>query len=161
MWKGLYNHVEKSTPPGQSPADFLSDVREQSQQLEEELTNHQEVPAGGTAHHHHYLGSRQGNTQAQTNIFLLQRHHNLNSTSISPKQLWYLNDRLNTTGLPLNEFFFIKFPEIWQNCVRCHPLLFCNNWMTTIVINSRCCQFWSRVPLQQVGVMKECQPTVK
>nr|XP_046256702.1 myotubularin-related protein 7b isoform X2 [Scatophagus argus] len=42
MWKGLYNHVEKSTPPRQSPADFLSAVREQSQQLEEELTNHQE-----------------------------------------------------------------------------------------------------------------------
>ncbi|XP_037620770.1 myotubularin-related protein 7-like isoform X1 [Sebastes umbrosus] len=42
MWKGLYNHVEKSTPPRQSPADFLSAVREESQQLEEELTNHQE-----------------------------------------------------------------------------------------------------------------------
>lgn len=53
MWKGLYNHVEKSTPPRQSPADFLSAVREESQQLEEELTNHQEVSPGGTAHHHH------------------------------------------------------------------------------------------------------------
>ncbi|KAG8014988.1 Myotubularin-related protein 7, partial [Nibea albiflora] len=42
MWKGLYNHVEKSTPPRQSPADFLSAVREETQQLEEELTNHQE-----------------------------------------------------------------------------------------------------------------------
>ncbi|XP_032390613.1 myotubularin-related protein 7 isoform X2 [Etheostoma spectabile] len=42
MWKGLYNHTEKSTPPRQSPADFLSAVREESQQLEEELTNHQE-----------------------------------------------------------------------------------------------------------------------
>ncbi|XP_031695444.1 myotubularin-related protein 7-like isoform X1 [Anarrhichthys ocellatus] len=42
MWKGLYNHVEKSTPPRQSPADFLSAVREESHQLEEELTNHQE-----------------------------------------------------------------------------------------------------------------------
>ncbi|XP_040001636.1 myotubularin-related protein 7b isoform X2 [Xiphias gladius] len=42
MWKGLYNHVEKSVPPCQSPADFLSAVREESQQLEEELTNHQE-----------------------------------------------------------------------------------------------------------------------
>ncbi|KAM7418359.1 hypothetical protein PAMA_015810 [Pampus argenteus] len=42
MWKGLYNHVEKSTPPRQSPADFLSAMREESQQLEEELTNHQE-----------------------------------------------------------------------------------------------------------------------
>ncbi|KAM4750737.1 myotubularin-related protein 7b isoform 3-T3 [Anableps anableps] len=51
MWKGLYNHLEKTTPPRQSPADFLSAVREESQQLEEELTNHQEVPAGGTAHH--------------------------------------------------------------------------------------------------------------
>uniref|UniRef100_A0A1A7YLX3 Myotubularin related protein 7b n=1 Tax=Iconisemion striatum TaxID=60296 RepID=A0A1A7YLX3_9TELE len=59
MWKGLYNHMEKSTPPRQSPADFLSAVREESQQLEEELTNHQEVPAGGTAHQHHQQGSIQ------------------------------------------------------------------------------------------------------
>ncbi|XP_033950744.1 phosphatidylinositol-3-phosphate phosphatase MTMR7-like isoform X1 [Pseudochaenichthys georgianus] len=42
MWKGLYNHAEKSTPPRQSPADFLSTVREESQQLEEELANQQE-----------------------------------------------------------------------------------------------------------------------
>ncbi|KAL3067635.1 hypothetical protein OYC64_017375 [Pagothenia borchgrevinki] len=48
MWKGLYNHAEKSTPPRQSPADFLSTVREESQQLEEELANQQEVPPGGT-----------------------------------------------------------------------------------------------------------------
>lgn len=51
MWKGLYSHLDKATPPRQSPADFLSAVREESQQLEEELTNQQEVPAGGTAHH--------------------------------------------------------------------------------------------------------------
>ncbi|XP_023190168.1 myotubularin-related protein 7-like isoform X2 [Xiphophorus maculatus] len=51
MWKGLYSHLEKATPPRQSPADFLSAVREESQQLEEELTNQQEVPARGTAHH--------------------------------------------------------------------------------------------------------------
>ncbi|KAK5900146.1 hypothetical protein CesoFtcFv8_009549 [Champsocephalus esox] len=57
MWKGLYNHAEKSTPPRQSPADFLSTVREESQQLEEELANQQEVPPGGTPHHH--LGFRQ------------------------------------------------------------------------------------------------------
>ncbi|XP_049577490.1 myotubularin-related protein 7 isoform X3 [Syngnathus scovelli] len=42
MWKGLYNHTERSTPPCQSPADFLSAMREESLQLEEELTNHQE-----------------------------------------------------------------------------------------------------------------------
>ncbi|KAM3865052.1 myotubularin-related protein 7b [Diretmus argenteus] len=42
MWKGLYNRTEKSAPPRQSPADFLSAVREESQKLEEELTNHQE-----------------------------------------------------------------------------------------------------------------------
>ncbi|XP_075870593.1 myotubularin-related protein 7b isoform X1 [Nelusetta ayraudi] len=42
MWKGLYNHAEKSTPSRQSPSDFLSGVREQTQQLEEELTNQQE-----------------------------------------------------------------------------------------------------------------------
>ncbi|XP_075870610.1 myotubularin-related protein 7b isoform X3 [Nelusetta ayraudi] len=58
MWKGLYNHAEKSTPSRQSPSDFLSGVREQTQQLEEELTNQQEVPPGGTAHHH--PGSGQG-----------------------------------------------------------------------------------------------------
>ncbi|XP_070712500.1 myotubularin-related protein 7b [Pempheris klunzingeri] len=48
MWKGLYNHVEKSAPPRQSPADFLSAVREESQQLEEELSNHQERMAALT-----------------------------------------------------------------------------------------------------------------
>nr|XP_057947637.1 myotubularin-related protein 7b isoform X1 [Doryrhamphus excisus] len=42
MWKELYNHVERSTSPRQSPADFLTAVRAESQQLEEELTNHQE-----------------------------------------------------------------------------------------------------------------------
>ncbi|XP_047434403.1 myotubularin-related protein 7-like [Mugil cephalus] len=42
MWKGLYDHGDKATPPRQSPADFLSAVREESLQLEEELTNHQE-----------------------------------------------------------------------------------------------------------------------
>ncbi|KAM9313819.1 myotubularin-related protein 7b isoform 2-T2 [Pholidichthys leucotaenia] len=42
LWKGLYNHTEKSMPPRQSPADFLSTVREESKQLEEELTNQQE-----------------------------------------------------------------------------------------------------------------------
>ncbi|XP_038144132.1 myotubularin-related protein 7b [Cyprinodon tularosa] len=42
MWKGLYNHTERSKTPRQSPADFLSTVRAESQQLEEELTNHQE-----------------------------------------------------------------------------------------------------------------------
>ncbi|XP_029356200.1 myotubularin-related protein 7b isoform X2 [Echeneis naucrates] len=42
MWKGLYSHIDKSMPPCQSPADFLSAMREESQQLEEELTNHQE-----------------------------------------------------------------------------------------------------------------------
>lgn len=67
MWKGLYNHGEKSSPSRQSPSDFLSAVREQTQQLEEELTNQQEVPPGGTAHHH--PGSGQGiQTQAQTSV---------------------------------------------------------------------------------------------
>ncbi|XP_076001489.1 phosphatidylinositol-3-phosphate phosphatase MTMR7-like [Genypterus blacodes] len=42
MWKGLYNHMEKTARPRQSPADLLSAVKEESQQLEEELTNHQE-----------------------------------------------------------------------------------------------------------------------
>lgn len=79
MWKGLYHHMEKS-PPRQSPADFLSAVKEQSQQLEAELTNHQEVSAGGTAHHHHYhhLGSKQGiqdtNTNKHNTIIILIQH---------------------------------------------------------------------------------------
>uniref|UniRef100_A0A3P9LJ15 Myotubularin related protein 7b n=1 Tax=Oryzias latipes TaxID=8090 RepID=A0A3P9LJ15_ORYLA len=50
MWKGLYNHAqrpERPPPPRQSPA-----VRGESQQLEQELTNHKEGPAGGPAHHH-------------------------------------------------------------------------------------------------------------
>uniref|UniRef100_A0A7N8YEV4 Myotubularin related protein 7b n=1 Tax=Mastacembelus armatus TaxID=205130 RepID=A0A7N8YEV4_9TELE len=64
MWKGLYNHMEKSMPPHQSPVDFLSAMREESQQLEEELINHQEVPPGGTAHHH--PGSRQGIQHTKT-----------------------------------------------------------------------------------------------
>uniref|UniRef100_A0A673BC71 Myotubularin-related protein 7-like n=1 Tax=Sphaeramia orbicularis TaxID=375764 RepID=A0A673BC71_9TELE len=51
-------HGRHSVPPRQSPADFLSAVREESHQLEEELTNHQEVPPGGPAHH--YPCSRQG-----------------------------------------------------------------------------------------------------
>lgn len=44
----------------QSPADFLSAVREKSQQLEEEMTNHREVPAGGSTKHQHQLGPKQG-----------------------------------------------------------------------------------------------------
>lgn len=54
MWKGLYNHSERMS---QSPVDLLSAVRVESQQLEEELTNHEEVSPGGPAHHH--PGSRQ------------------------------------------------------------------------------------------------------
>lgn len=67
MWKGLYNHAERPPPPRQSPA-----VRGQGQQLEAELTNHQEVPAGGPAHHP--PGSRQGildtNTHTQRSLRL-------------------------------------------------------------------------------------------
>lgn len=44
----------------QSPADFLPAVRGKSQQLEGELTNHREVPAGGTAKHHQQLDPKQG-----------------------------------------------------------------------------------------------------
>ncbi|XP_020788650.1 myotubularin-related protein 7b isoform X1 [Boleophthalmus pectinirostris] len=39
MWKGLYNRTER---PTQAPVDLLSAVRAESQQLEEELTNHEE-----------------------------------------------------------------------------------------------------------------------
>lgn len=67
MWKGLYNHAEKSTPSRQSPSDFLSAVREQTQQLEEELTNQQEVPPGGTAHHHPGSGQEDSSSDREAN----------------------------------------------------------------------------------------------
>uniref|UniRef100_A0A6Q2WS73 Myotubularin phosphatase domain-containing protein n=1 Tax=Esox lucius TaxID=8010 RepID=A0A6Q2WS73_ESOLU len=56
MWKGMYNRLEKSAPPRHSPADLLTAVREETQQLEQELTNHQEVAPRGTAH----SGTKQG-----------------------------------------------------------------------------------------------------
>lgn len=58
--------MEKSTSSPQSPADFLSAVREKSQQLEEEMTNHRELPAGGGAKHHHQLGPKQGMHDTKT-----------------------------------------------------------------------------------------------
>lgn len=102
MWKGLYNHMEKSMPPRQSPVDFLSAMREESQQLEEELTNHQEVPPGGTAHHHH-LGSRQGIQHTKTHP-LLYHHNPIQSPSLlngseNLSLRCHLNERLNTTVL--------------------------------------------------------------
>ncbi|XP_059407984.1 myotubularin-related protein 7b isoform X1 [Carassius carassius] len=42
FWKGMYGHAEKSVASHQSPADCLNVVREESQQLEEELSAHQE-----------------------------------------------------------------------------------------------------------------------
>uniref|UniRef100_G3PVV8 Myotubularin phosphatase domain-containing protein n=1 Tax=Gasterosteus aculeatus aculeatus TaxID=481459 RepID=G3PVV8_GASAC len=65
MWKGLYNRMEKSIPPCQSAAHFLSAVKGESQQLKEELTNHQEVPSEGTANHKP-LGFRQGIQYTET-----------------------------------------------------------------------------------------------
>ncbi|XP_051559899.1 myotubularin-related protein 7-like isoform X2 [Myxocyprinus asiaticus] len=44
FWKGMYGRAEKSMGSNQSPADCLNAVREESQQLEEELSTHQEVP---------------------------------------------------------------------------------------------------------------------
>lgn len=44
FWKGMYSRAEKSVASYQSPADCLNAVREESQQLEEELSAHQEVP---------------------------------------------------------------------------------------------------------------------
>ncbi|ROI16005.1 Myotubularin-related protein 7 [Anabarilius grahami] len=41
FWKGMYGRAEKSLT-SQSPADCLNAVREESQQLEEELSTHQE-----------------------------------------------------------------------------------------------------------------------
>ncbi|XP_052401413.1 myotubularin-related protein 7 isoform X1 [Carassius gibelio] len=42
FWKGMYGRAEKSVASYQSPADCLNAVREESQQLEEELSAHQE-----------------------------------------------------------------------------------------------------------------------
>ncbi|XP_016092365.1 myotubularin-related protein 7-like [Sinocyclocheilus grahami] len=42
FWKGMYGRAEKSVASHQSPADCLNVVREESQQLEEELSTHQE-----------------------------------------------------------------------------------------------------------------------
>ncbi|XP_067114254.1 myotubularin-related protein 7-like [Osmerus mordax] len=42
MWKGMYNRSEKAAPPRQSPSECLTAMREESQQLEQELANHQE-----------------------------------------------------------------------------------------------------------------------
>lgn len=48
LWKGLYNHADKTATPLQSPSQCLSTMREESQHLEEELANQQEVPRGIT-----------------------------------------------------------------------------------------------------------------
>uniref|UniRef100_A0A8C1T410 Myotubularin related protein 7b n=1 Tax=Cyprinus carpio TaxID=7962 RepID=A0A8C1T410_CYPCA len=59
FWKGMYGRAEKSVASHQSPADCLNAVREESQQLEEELSAHQEVPretdAGQGIHTHAYI----------------------------------------------------------------------------------------------------------
>ncbi|XP_028327362.1 myotubularin-related protein 7b isoform X2 [Gouania willdenowi] len=52
LWRSLYHRAQKPTPPPQCPADFLLAVKDETKQLEEELTNHQEVSPGRTAHHH-------------------------------------------------------------------------------------------------------------
>ncbi|XP_066515852.1 myotubularin-related protein 7b isoform X2 [Hoplias malabaricus] len=44
FWKGMYSPAERSVASRQSQSDCLSAVREESQQLEEELNAHQEVP---------------------------------------------------------------------------------------------------------------------
>ncbi|KAM8842285.1 phosphatidylinositol-3-phosphate phosphatase MTMR7-like isoform 1-T1 [Synchiropus picturatus] len=43
IWKGLYKHMDRSSPPSQSPADLMSVVREEPQQLEEKQVIHQEL----------------------------------------------------------------------------------------------------------------------
>ncbi|TRY88057.1 hypothetical protein DNTS_000039 [Danionella cerebrum] len=42
FWKSMYGHAEKNVSSQQSPAECLNTVREESQQLEEELSSHQE-----------------------------------------------------------------------------------------------------------------------
>ncbi|XP_031415476.1 myotubularin-related protein 7b isoform X2 [Clupea harengus] len=48
FWKSMYNRAEKPSAVAarQSASECLSAVREETQQLEEELTTHQEVPRG-------------------------------------------------------------------------------------------------------------------
>ncbi|XP_028832550.1 myotubularin-related protein 7b isoform X2 [Denticeps clupeoides] len=46
FWKAMYNRLDQASAARQSPADCLSAVREETQQLEEELSTHQEVPRG-------------------------------------------------------------------------------------------------------------------
>lgn len=67
----------------QSPADFLPAVRDKSPQLEEELTNHREVPAGGTTKHHRQPGPERGthdtnirdtNQKSESNTFMFHFH---------------------------------------------------------------------------------------
>lgn len=88
----------------QSPADFLPAVRDKSQQLEEELTNHREVPAGGTTKHQHQLGPEQGTHD--TNIRDTNQNHNpspscLISTGFSFSFLFSV--------IPQVQYFFILF----------------------------------------------------
>uniref|UniRef100_A0AAR2ILG6 Myotubularin phosphatase domain-containing protein n=1 Tax=Pygocentrus nattereri TaxID=42514 RepID=A0AAR2ILG6_PYGNA len=56
FWKGMYSPAERGVALRQSPSDSLNAVREESQQLEEELSAHQEVPretdAGQGIHAH-------------------------------------------------------------------------------------------------------------
>lgn len=40
----MYSSVERGRASHQSPSDWLTAVKEESQQLEEELNTHQEVP---------------------------------------------------------------------------------------------------------------------
>ncbi|XP_053336333.1 myotubularin-related protein 7b [Clarias gariepinus] len=42
FWKGMYSSAERGRTSHQSPSDWLTAVKEESQQLEEELTTHQE-----------------------------------------------------------------------------------------------------------------------
>ncbi|XP_053474854.1 myotubularin-related protein 7b isoform X2 [Ictalurus furcatus] len=44
FWKGMYSSAERGRASRQSPSDWLTAVKEESQQLEEELNTHEEVP---------------------------------------------------------------------------------------------------------------------
>uniref|UniRef100_A0A3P8YNE0 Myotubularin phosphatase domain-containing protein n=1 Tax=Esox lucius TaxID=8010 RepID=A0A3P8YNE0_ESOLU len=81
MWKGMYNRLEKSAPPRHSPADLLTAVREETQQLEQELTNHQEVAPRGTAH----SGTKQGiQTRSRNRMTNETPPHDYRSTQRGP-----------------------------------------------------------------------------
>lgn len=88
----------------QSPPDFLPAVRDKSQQLEEELTNHREVPAGGTTKRQHQLGPEQGTHD--TNIRDTNQNHNPSPSCLISTGFSFLFSVIQV------QYFFILFDPV-------------------------------------------------